>query len=119
MRLYKDFEPAPLFRSAEGAFTVEMWNRNEWKAAEAGPSDPARVVQAGDASSAAERVYAFVREKGEASRKEVQEEFRVGSTKAYKLLKLLCAEGRLIQNQNGNKTTYSAPSPGQYNGSSL
>lgn len=119
MRLYKDFEPAPLFRSAEGAFTVEMWNRNEWKDAEAGPSDPARVVQAGDASSAAERVYAFVREKGEASRKEVQEEFRVGSTKAYKLLKLLCAEGRLIQNQNGNKTTYSAPSPGQYNGSSL
>ena len=119
MRLYKDFEPAPLFRSAEGAFTVEMWNRNEWKDAEAGPSDPARVVQAGDASSAAERVYAFVREKGEASRKEVQEEFRVGSTKAYKLLKQLCAEGRLIQNQNGNKTTYSALSPGQYNGSSL
>ena len=119
MRLYKDFEPAPLFRSAEGVFTVEMWNRNEWKDAETGPSDPARVLQAGDASSAAERVYAFVREKGEASRKEVQEEFRVGSTKAYKLLKQLCAEGRLIQNQNGNKTTYSALSPGQYNGSSL
>ena len=113
MRLYKDFEPAPLFRSAEGAFTVEMWNRNERKDAEAGPSDPARVVQAGDASSAAERVYAFVREKGEASRKEVQEEFRVGSTKAYKLLKQLCAEGRLIQNQNGNKTTYSALSLSQ------
>ena len=28
MRLYKDFEPMPVFQSAEGAFTVEMWNKN-------------------------------------------------------------------------------------------
>ena len=55
-----------------------------------------------------EAVYRFVKTKGETTRKDIEEEFGVGSTKAYKLLKQLCEDGRVSQKSMGNKTSYHA-----------
>ncbi len=102
MRLYKGFEPMPVFQSAEGAFTVELWNRNALRRAEY----PQEEDEGNNGSKIKENIYNFVKSKGEASRKEIEDEFHMGSTKAFKLLKLLCADGLLEQKLNGNKTTY-------------
>ena len=40
------------------------------------------------------------------SRKELEEEFGFGSTKAFKVLKALCDAGLLIQQKYGNRTVY-------------
>ncbi|MBQ6482551.1 MAG: hypothetical protein IJI45_15690, partial [Anaerolineaceae bacterium] len=107
LRLYKDFAVLPVFRSAEGVFTVELRNRNERifgnpEIEKAGKEQ--KIVSAPD--DLKERVFEMIRDKGEASRKEVEEKFNIGSTKSYKILKQLCADGLLTQRLNGNKTTY-------------
>ena len=108
MRLYKGFEPMPVFQSAEGAFIVEMWNRNAVK-----PFGKAKNAldedDGNNYSRIKESIYRFIKAKGEVSRKEIENEFHMGSTKAFKLLKLLCADGLLEQKLNGNKTTYVVP----------
>ena len=105
LRLYKGFVPQPAFRSAEGAFTVEMWNRNVSHESESGADKEGR---SGEMSELEADILSFVKEKGSTARKEIEERFHIGSTKAYKLLKLLCAEGFLVQKLNGNKTIYLA-----------
>ncbi len=105
MRLYKDFEPMPVFQSAEGAFTVEMWNRNALKS-NSKAENTQEEYEGTYSSKIKESIFNFVKAKGEASRKEIETEFHMGSTKAFKLLKLLCADGLLEQKLNGNKTTY-------------
>lgn len=107
LRLYKDFPVPPVFRSAEGVFNVELRNRNERifgnpEIEKAGKEQ--KIVSVPD--DLKERVFEMIRDKGEASRKEVEEKFNIGSTKSYKILKQLCADGLLTQKLNGNKTTY-------------
>ena len=107
LRLYNGCRPLPVFRSAEGAFTVEMRNRNEIQSfppAEASGKTPTFRETA--AASAREKILALISEKGEVSRKEIEGVLQVGSTKAYKCLKQLCEEGLILQNSNGNRTTY-------------
>ena len=41
------------------------------------------------------------------TRKDVQDKFDVGSTKAFLCLKKLCDDGKLIQHNMGRQTTYS------------
>ncbi len=103
LRLYKDFEREPVFKAAEGVFTVEMMNRNETV------RKPETVQQTGNSTAyddLRKDVYRFVKMNGETTRKDIEKEFKVGSTKAYKLLKQLCAEGQLLQKMNGRKTSY-------------
>ena len=51
-------------------------------------------------------VYQKAKELGRVTRKEVEEEFGFGSTKAFKVLKALCDAGLLIQQKYGNRTVY-------------
>lgn len=106
LRLYQDAASLPVFHSAEGAFTVVMKNRN------AGSSDSTVSsvrseeqiqLQSGGAEYV---VKALALEKGQLTRKDVEEALQVGSTKAYKVLKQLCAEGVLVQILQGNRTVY-------------
>ncbi len=108
LRLYEDFYNSPVFRTAEGVFTVEMKNRNEKKDSHDSLklSEPA-ANRIPDESR--EKLMSLVKEKGEITRKDVESAFGVGSTKAYKLLKQLCADGLLVQVLNGNKTVYMRP----------
>ena len=93
------------FRTAEGAFTVELPNHNGNAQTTVihDPSDGDAKPSKGDAKH---QVLSLAREQGKITRKEVEEAFDCGSTKAYKLLKALCEEGLLIQQKNGNQTVY-------------
>ena len=112
MRLYEHSGMQPSFRTAEGAFAVSLPNRNESHLlaepaqghgyAPGGTSAPDQS----DISDMKEAICKLIAEKGKATRKDVEGILHIGSTKAYKLLKQLCAEGRLIQKLNGNRTTY-------------
>ena len=55
-------------------------------------------------------VYQKAKEQGRITRKEVEQGFGFGSTKAFKVLKSLCEDGLLIQQKSGNRTVY-VPSP--------
>ena len=92
LRLYDGFEPLPAFRTAEGVFVVEMKNRNEAK------------VQS--KNTLKDDIYEFVKTKQEVTRKDIENTFGFGSTKAYKYLKMLCDEGVISQKLNGNRTVY-------------
>lgn len=108
MRLYQGFGKTPIFRSAEGAFTVELFNRNEKDIAEVGmdrnSSDAERNPSPID--EACETVYLRAKEQGRITRKEVEEMLGCGSTKAYRILKNLSEKGMLIQQKSGNQTVY-------------
>ena len=108
IRLYRGFDPAPVFRSAEGAFTVELPNRNEaFKVRESHPDiDTTPTAKKPITEDIKASVYTRAKEQGSISRKDVEEAFHIGSTKAYKILKMLCEAGLLIQQKNGNQTIY-------------
>ena len=106
MRLYHGCAHQPIFKSAEGAFTVELFNRNEStenSAADVMNSQPEPMQEVEEIRTA---IYQKVKEQGMVTRKEVEREFGFGSTKAYKVLKGLCEAGLLMQKKNGNRTVY-------------
>ena len=108
IRLYRGFEPQPVFRAAEDVFTVELSNRNENRSAESAHQKNGAGTEAGILSERMkEKVYQIAREKGEITRRDVEDALHAGSTKSYKLLKQLCKEGLIAQNKNGNRTSYS------------
>ena len=109
MRLYQVFDHQPVFKSAEGAFKVELFNRNE------NPEDERNSAAEGmdshielmpEIEETRTAVYQRAKEQGKVTRKEVEEGFGFGSTKAFKVLKALCDAGLLIQQKNGNRTVY-------------
>ena len=108
LRLYKGFDRQPVFRAAEGGFTVELYNRNE-------ASDKGDLTSTGVPESAADltpgeeirnSVYRLAKEHGSITRKKVEEECGCGATKAYKILMSLCEEGSLVQQKSGKQTVY-------------
>ena len=98
-----------MFRAAEGAFTVELFNQNETtkdeekNAAEGMGRMNEPVLETDEIRTA---VYQRAKEQGRVTRKELEEEFDFGSTKAFKVLKKLCDLGLLSQQKNGNRTVY-------------
>ena len=106
MRLYQGFALTPVFRSAEGAFTVELFNRNERGNRQKNTlnAEDAPDVTAPEELKAA--IIAKARAKGSITRKEVETLYQFGSTKAYKSLKALCNAGLLIQQKRGKQTVY-------------
>ena len=106
LRLYEESGMEPVFKAAEGAFMVEMRNRNEMAGENfvpaVAPDKPRKTL----ADETEEMVYEFVKKKGEATRKEIEEEFGFGATKAYKILKRLSESGRIAQKLYGNRTIY-------------
>ena len=53
-----------------------------------------------------ETIVEYVRKNHSVTRKEIEAELRVGSTKAYKLVKSLCDQGVLQTQGQGNQTAY-------------
>lgn len=108
MRLFQGFALAPVFRSAEGVFTVELFNRNEnGNHQQASQNAGTEAVSDNAARKEMEAaIIAKARAQGSISRKEVETLYQFGSTKAYKILKTLCKKGFLIQQKSGNQTVY-------------
>ena len=108
MRLYKGFYPQPSFQSAEGGFTVELFNRNEISGRY--PATQGKGLNVREDTTpydeTPELIYMKAKSTGQITRKEVEELYNCGSTKAYKLLLKLCADGRLIQQKKGKQTIY-------------
>ena len=105
MWLYHNFKRKPVFRTAEGVFKVEMSNRNENQLNPHIRND----MPSGNLSYYSDPYSAICRlasEKECITRKDVEELLGTGSTKAYKCLKKLCDDGRLVQVLNGNRTVY-------------
>ncbi|MBQ9698715.1 MAG: putative DNA binding domain-containing protein [Acidaminococcaceae bacterium] len=124
LRLYKDSMPSPSFRTAEGVFAVELPNSNEavpTREPVVSESTRGTTYQTNTASRSAsykisdrktigdrlkDSICKLANEKGRITRKDVEDAFGFGSTKAFKYLKILCAEGKIRQQKNGNQTTY-------------
>ena len=105
--------PLSPFKSAEGAFTAELFNRNEnpekkVNTSSDGMNDQTELMP--DMEKIQTTVYQKAKEQGRITRKEVEQGFGFGSTKAFKVLKSLCEDGLLIQQKSGNRTVY-VPSP--------
>lgn len=108
MRLYKDFKRQPVFRAAEGGFTVELYNRNEKSNQDETLRNSDSDISTKQTASMEIRnsIYAKAKEQGWITRKEAEEASACGSTKAYKILLSLCEEGLLIQQKRGKQTIY-------------
>lgn len=111
MRLYNDCPVKPEFKTAEGAFTVVMSNRNievaqsqviEWDT----DGDESNVSASGDEIK--QEIASYVKMHGRVTRKEVEETFGFGTTKAFNVLKALCSEGVIEQQKQGRKTFYAS-----------
>ena len=54
----------------------------------------------------ADSILELAKKKGMITRKDVQDHFKVGSTKAFLCLKILCDNGKLLQQKMGRQTSY-------------
>ncbi len=105
LRLYSGFEGKPEFRTAEGGFTVSLYNRNEYsRQTEVEESD--NDISDDEIETA---ICNLVRKNGKITRREVESEFSFGLTKSFRILKKMCEKGILMQNRNGNLTVYTLP----------
>jgi len=107
-RLYPKAGYEPVFHTAEGAFSVLLYNRNE--GGEPAASAYLKIKRMQDRDNSFEQVkqavYQFALEQGAVSRKEAEEITGFKSTKAFRLLKEMCEEGKLEQKSNGKFTSY-------------
>ena len=104
-RLYSDSSMAPVFQSAEGAFLVKLYNKNEYTIAETEQVNIKKIRRT-DIDVIKKQVYEFVKENGEITRKEVEEMFGIKTTKAYRVLNEMCAENLLEQKGEGKLRRY-------------
>ena len=100
MRLYTGKAIQPVFKSAEGAFAVCLPNVNH------GNPSTGPQVTAENVPDEADTVVEYIRVHGSATRKDIEAELHVGTTKAYKLLRRLCDGGVLQTQGQGNQTAY-------------
>lgn len=107
-RAYADLWAKPVFETAKGVFRVTLPNRNYSE------RDPVQKekgpVQAPDVQTALRNqkqiIYDYARENGQVTRKEVEDLLDAGTTKAFRLLRELCEEGRMEQSGTGKLSKY-------------
>lgn len=103
-RAYRGCEAHPEFETAKGVFRVTLPNRNEV---------PRKATQTAEETQKADileeqknRILAYARKNGSITRKEAENLIGSGTTKAFRLLKQLCAAGKLRQKGSGRLSTY-------------
>ncbi len=104
-RLYADSSMSPVFQSAEGAFLVKLYNKNEYSVLET-RTNTERKPRRTDIDTIKNQVYEYVKENGEITRKKVEEMFGIKTTKAYKVLNEMCEETLLVQKGEGKLRRY-------------
>nr|WP_319473814.1 ATP-binding protein [uncultured Sphaerochaeta sp.] len=105
MHLYKEYLRKPEFKAAEGAFSCVLPNSNEegtyTQKHEYHEDSVGESLNAEKAS-----ILYHAKARGSISRKEVEDLVGLKTTKAFRLLKELCAEGQLTQQTCGKFTRY-------------
>ncbi len=94
-RVYAGKKRQPEFETAKGVFRVTLPNCNEQRTAERDLPEEQRQM-----------VLDFAAENGSVSRKEVEELIQAGTTKAFRLLRELCADGKLKAEGSGRLSRY-------------
>ena len=106
LHLYRGADPAPVFKSAEGAFMVTLPIRNTGPENDGTEKSIRKKKTLTSWEKEKESVLELAVKRESITRKEVEEAFGYGSTKAYKLLMSLCEERKLVQQKSGNHTVY-------------
>lgn len=113
MDSYTGFVSAPRFQTATGVFKVTLYNENETQDPYYGDfvseQRAAYTVNVIPRAVVSDSILELVRKKGTITRKDVEDEFKVGTTKAFMCLKALCDDGRLRQIKMGRQTSYTLP----------
>lgn len=103
-RGYRNREKAPKFETAAGVFRVTLPNNNEVEGvAEYVPDHKSERNVKKDESIL---VMEYVAEHGSVTRQETEALIQVGSTKAFRILKTLCTEGKLQVEGKGKQVKY-------------
>lgn len=102
-RAYHNEERHPVFETAKGVFRVTLPNRNEF-------SELVRLDSSNEFEGILEkqknRILEIALKQGQVTRKDVEELLKAGSTKAFRLLRQLCEEGKLQSVGNGKLSHY-------------
>lgn len=118
-RIYAEAEEKPAFETAKGVFRVTLPNRNEKRLDKIFMVDSLIPVVEESISvyekeklslpQQKQRILEYAAKYGRISRKETEELLDAGSTKAFRLLKELCEEGKLKSQGKGRKSLYVLP----------
>lgn len=103
-RGYRNKEKAPKFETAAGVFRVTLPNNNE--VGTIAESVPEKTNKRNSSKDERALVMEYVKEHGSVTRQEIEELIQVGATKAFKILKTLCAEGILQVEGKGKQVRY-------------
>lgn len=103
---YAAYEAKPEFRTAEGAFRVDLPNVNFGKSRIKVSESKEEYTVPAEPKVMEDRVLELIRAKEIVTRKEVETELGVGTTKAYTVLKQLCEMGQIEQLKKGRMTVY-------------
>ncbi len=101
IRLYNDFENKPLFQTAEGVFSVTLPNKNNINTVL--KEERAPYIYNRDVKN---EILNYIKTKKKITRKDIENEFGFGTTKAFTLLKELCEKNLIIQIKQGKQTVY-------------
>jgi ATP-dependent DNA helicase RecG len=107
-RMYDGFARHPEFETAQGVFRVTLPNCNE--ISETTVVQDSKQAKAPETEPMLEKqknmIVEYATENGQVTRKEVEELLEAGTTKAFRLLRELCDEGRLKAEGNGKLSKY-------------
>lgn len=124
-RIYRQCREKPIFETAQGVFRVTLPNRNESgtdiENREMETNSRTYIDQRKKESSKSEinkyhgilelqkkRIVEYAIQNGKITRKETEELLNAGTTKAFRLLKELCEDGKLKAQGNGRLSSYVA-----------
>ena len=90
-----------MFQTAEGVFSVTLPNQNNLTYVV--KEQPATFVYNRDIKN---EILKYIKAKKKITRKDIENEFEFGTTKAFTLLKELCANRLIRQIKQGKQTVY-------------
>lgn len=100
----------PAFETAKGVFRVTLPNRNEAEeispAVELPQTGGARTEEKISLKKQKKLIVDYAAENGQITRKEVEKLLDAGTTKAFRLLKELCEEGKMEVRGSGRLSKY-------------
>lgn len=106
-RVYADLLDKPEFETAKGVFRVTLPNRNYADRMLLPKGNPAQTSDLQTAlRNQKQLICDYAKENGQVTRKEVEDLLEIGTTKAFRLLRELCAEGRMEQSGSGKLSRY-------------
>lgn len=103
-RGYQGTGKTPVFETAAGAFRVTLPNCNE--TVSVNEEVPKRKTENTSSKEQDKLVMEYASENGSITRQDAEELLQVGSTKAFKVLKMLCSTGKLRVEGSGKQVRY-------------